>query len=57
VPLASTRPLFFASADAFEPVATSSLWTPAMAACFDPLKAPRLHLGKIPEVVDCCPTQ
>jgi len=32
------------------------LWTEAAYAAFDPSKAPPLRLGKIPEVVDCCPT-
>ena len=45
------------AADAWEPVVASPLWTPGAAACFDPFKAPNLHLGKIPEVADCCPTQ
>ena len=42
-------------ADLFETVATSPLWTPEVAAAFDPAKAPKLHIGKVPEMVDCCP--
>jgi hypothetical protein len=44
------------SAELFAAVEQSSQWTAAATQALDPSRAPQLHLGRVPEVVDCCPT-